>query len=166
MKKSILFSLLLLWQGYICCLAQNSDWERLRQAVNNHNAPTITIHPKSAAGITENLANGILWLNDNEDFINSDGAAIVLTRNVEIKAGNASKPITLYARDATGTAMNRRHFKVNGVSTLKMDGVILNGGGVAGFVVSAVVFYHIIRVENIGADLAAPCDFLLHAFDI
>ena len=104
------------------------DWERLRQAINSHSAATITIHPKSAVGVTEDLANGVLWLNDNEDFIDSDGTQIVLARSVELKAGIASKPITLYTRNAG----NSRHFNVTGISTLKMDGVILDGSNVAG----------------------------------
>jgi uncharacterized repeat protein (TIGR02543 family) len=103
--------------------ASGSDWERLRQAINDHSAPLITIYPPDS-GEVEDLAAGTLVLTEHDAAIYSDGAPIGVGRDVTIQP--AAAPLDLIA--STG-----RHFTVTGSATLVFgDGVTLLGDNAAG----------------------------------
>ena len=115
---------------YIDVPTPDSDWARLRQAIEKYTAPTITIYPKGTAVdvATEDLANGVLVLLDENNVIKSDGTPIIVARSVRLESGDAAQPITL----KTTKAADGRHFNVSADSTFDFTGVVLDGGNVAG----------------------------------
>ncbi len=102
------------------------DWVRLRQIIETTEADTVTIYPKSSEE-TEDLPNGILVLLENEDFINSDGKAIKVSRDVTLQSSDEAS-ITLNTTKAT----DRRHFTQTAgsftLTNITLDGNTLAGG--------------------------------------
>jgi hypothetical protein len=115
-------SVILYAQWTLGQVSADPDWTRLRQAINDYSAGTVTIYSKSS-GETENLTAGKLVLMDGEDFINSDGTAITIQRQVTLIAAPG---VTITLNTPTGT---NRHFLVDSTTgDLTLDcGVILDG---------------------------------------
>ena len=115
------------------CGSAAADWVRLRAAVNTiSSGQTIKIHTKSS-GITEVISgSGIdydLVLCNEEDFIESDGAAINISIGKAVTIASADPIngiITLLTPLATGCATgNSQHFGILGNLTLEY--LILDG---------------------------------------
>jgi len=132
--------------------ASEPDWARLRQAVETGNANVITLYKRSS-GIEDDYMNGTFVLCQEEDFINSDGTAINVSRTVTIQSVNSNDTIRL--NTPTGT---ERHFNVitNGDFTLKslvIDGMN-NAGGItanAPLTINNVVFRNCVTSGEGGA---------------
>jgi len=109
------------------------DWERLRTAIEWFTADTITIHPKGTPDNEEpeNLRDGRLIIYDalaSNNYINSDGTAINVSRLVTLQAVSENEEITLHTRKAN----DGRHFTMADRATFGFTNVILDGNEVAG----------------------------------
>ena len=101
------------------------DWIRLDSAINKHNAPVITIY-RASSGVVEDLPNGIMTLCHEEDFINSNGMPINVSRPVTVKSVNTTDSIiTLYTPGLINDS--KRHFIVLSGGHLTVENMILDG---------------------------------------
>ena len=114
-------------------LEQAPDWVRLREAVNDLGAETVTVYPLFSP-IKEQLigTHYDLVLTEHQDSIYSDGAFININHNVSINFdGNLpTDTLILYTENST----DGRHFQMSGnaTKTFAFDKVALDGGNKAG----------------------------------